>query len=207
MVVFTWQQFKFIQNKFLVFHLKCIVLFISFALVCVITNAQTFQKGDTIQNDNSENTIGFKKLSKTSENSLKSSTDEQLINNTNENHASEKTNESRVVPSEIIFLDYSRMPYEVQKKIDSNKINNKSLLDGIEKVFRVEIKSCVNEDEARKILVFLENEKGFIKFELVSLGSLNIYVKCFFDGDHLHDLMVDKGIEYNFLGEYYFVKN
>lgn len=107
--------------------------------------------------------------------------------------------------TEVGLFDYSQMPFDVQKKIDFNKATGKNLLDGIAKAFTVEIKSCANAVSAKIELGFLEKDSRFISAEFVSPGIVRLNVINSFDSVQLKELMLEAGISFNFLNEFYFV--
>ena len=106
-----------------------------------------------------------------------------------------------------VLLDYNQMPFEVQSKMAANKANGKTVLEGVFKGYHVEIKSCTSENEMNRILDFLTEVNGFVNCEFVSNGLIKINVQCNLDTDPLEEIMIKKGIVFNFLDEFYFVKN
>jgi len=121
----------------------------------------------------------------------------------NENQT--QVNTSPEIQNTIPF-NYSSMPPEVQKKIDSNKASGKNILDGIIKGYRVEIKSCNSESDCNTQLNFLNNEIGFIRYEFVSAGVVNLIVNSDFDSVALKQKLFDAGVAFNFLTEYFLLK-
>jgi hypothetical protein len=108
--------------------------------------------------------------------------------------------------SETYFFDYNKMPQDVQLKMNDNKAIGISLFTGISKAFRVQIKSCTNDSETQKFISLIALKEWYINYQWVSEGTINIYVQPTFDIDFFDDFMAQKGIEYNFLNEYYFLK-
>ncbi len=108
---------------------------------------------------------------------------------------------------EMVSVDYKNMPATVQSRINSNKSQGKYLLDGIDKVFLVEIKSCLTDADRKKTLAFLKNNKGYINSQLVSAGLVKIIVLPEFDSSDLKDAMSAQGIHFNFLNRSYLLKN
>lgn len=106
-----------------------------------------------------------------------------------------------------VFVDFSQMPFEVQSKMNANKSNGKQVLEGVLKGYHVVIKSCISENEMNRILDFLSEVNGFISCEFVSNGLIKINVQCNLDTDPLEEIMIKKGIVFNFLDEFYFIKN
>ena len=108
---------------------------------------------------------------------------------------------------EIIRIDYNNMPADVQLKISHNKALGKYELEGINKVFTVEIKSCLTDADRKKILSFLKAKKGYINSQLVSAGVVKIVVEPTFDSGDLKNAMAAEGIHFNFLNRSYLLKN
>jgi len=106
-----------------------------------------------------------------------------------------------------VLVDYNQMPFEVQSKMDANKANGKPVLEGVLKGYHVVIISCISENEMNRVLDFLSEVNGFINCEFVSNGLIKINVQCNLDTDPLEEIMIKKGIVFNFLDEFYFVKN
>jgi len=106
-----------------------------------------------------------------------------------------------------VLVDYNQMPFEVQSKMDANKSNGKPVLEGVLKGYHVVIKSCISENEMNRILDFLSEVNGFVNCEFVSNGLIKINVQCNLDTDPMEEIMIKKGIVFNFLDEFYFVKN
>ncbi|MCY7360763.1 MAG: hypothetical protein LH629_01640 [Ignavibacteria bacterium] len=175
-----------------------VVLFILCLFVCSDSNAQSSQQEEKKSSVNKSDAIGFYTRS------LQPSNDSIIT--VNDNHLS-KNNilENTSPPLENVLFDYNRMPNDVQKKIDANKASGKPLLEGIEKGFRVEIKSCDTESKSKDILSFLIEDKSAVGFDLISPGVLNIYVSPSIDIDQFDDKMVSNGVEYKFLYEYFFL--
>lgn len=115
--------------------------------------------------------------------------------------------ESQAIVSEIIKVDFRNMPQDVQSKVNTNKSQGKNLLEGISKVFLVEIKSCITDADQEKTLSFLKSKKGFIQSQFVSAGLVKIIVEPTFDSAELKEAMGSAGIQFNFLNRSYLLKN
>jgi hypothetical protein len=109
--------------------------------------------------------------------------------------------------SETVRIDYKNMPQEVQAKIDKNKAQGRYLLEGINKVFLVEIRSCITDADQKKLLSFLKNKKGFIQSQFVSSGMIKIFVEPYYESTELKDVMSAEGIQFNFINRLYTLKN
>ena len=197
---------RFLQFKF---------LFLFFLLLSQTSLAQTV---DNSENPEKENTIpvynaGFKTLSgvnnRIDKESLNSIQSNSVISN---NEISSSNNASIFLiegnkEKEVGLFDYNQMPFDVQKKIDLNKATRKILLDGIAKAFTVEIKSCTNSVSTKTILGFLNKDIRFLNTEFVSPGIVRLNVINSFDSVELKELMLGAGISFNFLNEFYFIKD
>ena len=115
-----------------------------------------------------------------------------------------KNNASKT--SETIKIDYNNMPADVQSKVNSNKVTGKNLLEGVAKVFTVEIKTCTTDADHKRVLSFLKAKKGFINSQFVSAGVVKIIVEPTFDSVDLKDAMLAEGIRFNFLNRSYLLK-
>ncbi|MEO6670682.1 MAG: hypothetical protein ABIN36_14465 [Ferruginibacter sp.] len=109
--------------------------------------------------------------------------------------------------SEIMKLDYPNMPAHVQSKINANKLQGRNLLEGIVKIFTVEIKECKTDAQHKNTMLFLKPKKGFISSQFVSEGLVKIFVEPGFDSSDLKDAMNSKNIHFNFLNRSYALKN
>lgn len=109
--------------------------------------------------------------------------------------------------SEIMKLDYQNMPANVRSKVNANKLQGKSLLNGVVKIFTVEIKECNTDADQKKTLLFLKTKKGFLNSQFVSKGLVKIIVEPTFDSVDLKDAMNSKDIHFNFLNRSYSLKN
>lgn len=190
------------KKSFHKFFLLILFLSASQLLRAQSTNAE---KKSEPNNSAQTNSIGLKKQSP----------DPSAINSNNENQIQKDENSvpqliqsnNVVHVSETIQFDINQMSSDVQSKINNNKSAGKNLMDGIAKGFTVEIKSCINSDETKKILSFLENENGIIKSEFVSKGIIKIIVEPAFDSVVLKEKMLEAGINFNFQNEFYIVIN
>ncbi len=198
----------------IIFLQKSSFLFL-FILSNLLVNAQNLKDSKQVENKPSvpQSSIGIKQQSA-------SSVEVNDFKNMEANHSSpinsDMGNGVSNLPNylnqknqllENILFDYNQMPMEVQKKIDLNKATGKNLLDGIAKAFTVEIKSCTNSVSAKTELVFLEKDSRFLNTEFVSAGIVRLNVINSFDSVELKELMLGAGISFNFLNEFYFVKN
>ena len=128
------------------------------------------------------------------------------ISRTTKNPVGSTGNENSSKTLETIRIDYNNMPADVKSKVNANKAGGKDLLDGIVKVFTVEIKTCTTDADHKKLLSFLKAKKGFINSEFVSAGLLRIMVDPAFDSVDLKDVMLAEGIRFNFLSRTYLLK-
>ena len=113
---------------------------------------------------------------------------------------------SAINNSETYFFDFNKLPQDVQLKMNENKSKGIPLFSGISKAFRIQIKSCINDIETKKFISLIALKEWYINYQWVFEGTINIYVQPTFDIDFFDDFMAQKGIEYNFLNEYYFLK-
>lgn len=180
-----------------------------------ISNAQSLKNPGQADNDISatESSFGIKPpsasfesvgIQKNSIQVISGDSNSSIRNETPSKLLNEKSQES--IPLESIQFDYSQMPFDVQNKIDLNKATEKNLLDGIAKAFTVEINSCNTAESVKNTLSFLGDDNRFINSEFVSSGVVRINVVNSFDSVALKELMLEAGISFNFLNEYYFVK-
>ncbi|MEO6490480.1 MAG: hypothetical protein ABIO04_11105 [Ferruginibacter sp.] len=108
--------------------------------------------------------------------------------------------------SGILKTDYNNMSPTVQSKINQNKATGKNLLDGVEKGFTVQIKSCATDSDHKRILSFMSVNKQFIRTEFVSAGLVKIIVEPTFDSVDLKESMSTHNISFNFLNRFYLLK-
>ncbi len=131
----------------------------------------------------------------------------QTPNNTaTANHKPAVNKPDAAKAAEIIKTDYTNMPADVKARIGTNKAAGKNLLEGISKVFTVEINSCTTDADQKRILSFLKNRKGFINSEFVAAGRVRIIVEPAFDSVDLKEAMLAEGIRFNFLNRSYLLK-
>ena len=172
--------------------------------------AQQVYSEKKVKNDSSNSTIGFRQKSHSS--GEKKSTPKSMGQpsaTTSKNGADNtvvNADEAAKV-SEIMKLDYQNMPANVQSKVNANKLQGKSLLNGVVKIFTVEIKECKTDADQKKILLFLKTKKGFLNSQFVSNGLVKIIVEPTFDSVDLKDAMNSKDIHFNFLNRSYSLKN
>ena len=159
-------------------------------------------------------TVGFKKqsdsqvlLDSIKNQNIKEDTDSPIINKQQLEDQAIEINKNILPEINSVLADYYQMPFEVQSKMDVNKANGKPVLEGVLKGYHVEIKSCISENEMNRILDFLSEVNGFVNCEFVSNGLIKINVQCNLDTDPLEEIMIRKGIIFNFLDEFYFIKN
>ena len=188
-----------------------------FLLLIIVINKGLFAQQSTAGNDlssekkspapSSNNTTGFKKQSASSaEKNGPVKKQNQVSAGSRKNTAGSVDAENASKVSETIRVDYNNMPADVQLKISQNKVARKKLLEGITKVFTVEIKTCITDDDHKKALSFLKGKKGFINSQFVSAGLVRIIVEPTFDSVDLKDALLAEGIRFNFLNRSYLLK-
>ena len=195
---------KFLQSGFLLFL---------FFIASVSANAQPENNLKKVEQVNPNSSTGIKPQSNSSGTVEKStaitSNESQPDNSKNGNNIKVQLLEESTTsnqPLENIPFDYSQMPKDVQLKIDDNKADGKSSLDNIEKVFMVEIKSCVSIDASNNELQFLNTQSGFIRVEFVKDGLVKIIVMPSLDSVVLKENLITGGISFNFLNEFFQLK-
>lgn len=183
------------------------LLYSQIILAQVVVNSENSGKENAVPSANS----GFKTQTYLSDRTEKESYNPVLSdsvssnNEVNPNKTPVNLNKNNLSLEEVSF-DYTQMPIDVQKKIDLNKATGKSLLDGITKAFRVEIKSCTDSTSSKTALFFLEKDSRFISAQFLSSGIVQLNVINSFSSVALKEIMLEEGISFNFLNEFYFVK-
>ncbi|MFT3910982.1 MAG: hypothetical protein QM737_16300 [Ferruginibacter sp.] len=190
--------------------LTCILVFaISISNTLVAQESHSKKAAAT---DSPKSAIGFKQKSSSTPVEGKKSTvknsNQVTINNHNSTAGKKEMNpaEDAAIVSGIMKTDYANMPADVQSKINNNKAQGKNLLEGVSKVFTVEIKSCLTDADHKKTLLFLKSKKGFINSQFVSAGLVKIIVEPTFDSAELKDAMNAEKIHFNFLNRSYLLK-
>ncbi|MEO8771799.1 MAG: hypothetical protein ABI402_17010 [Ferruginibacter sp.] len=172
--------------------------------------AQQVHSEKKVINDSSQSTIGFRQKSPSTgeKRTASKNTAQPSAHNTKTsiNKVVANTDDAAKV-SEIMKLDYHNMPADVQSKVNANKLQGKNLLEGVAKVFIVEIKECKSDADHKNTLLFLKTKKGFINSQFVSTGLVKIIVEPTFDSADLKDAMNSKDIHFNFLNRSYALKN
>ena len=172
--------------------------------------AQQVHSEKKIMSDSSNSTIGFKPKSPSylDKKTAPKNTGQSSVTNsrTTANKTVANTDDAAKV-SEIMKLDYHNMPANVQSKINANKLQGKKLLEGVVKVFTVEIIACKTDADHKNTLLFLKTKKGFINSQFVSTGLVKIIVEPTFDSADLKDAMNSKDVHFNFLNRSYALKN
>lgn len=172
--------------------------------------AQQVYPEKKVKNDSTGSTIGFRKTSQSpgekKPSSKKTTPSSVSTGKTAENNNAVNAAEAAMI-SEIMKLDYQNMPANVQSRVNANKLQGKSLLKGVVKVFAVEIKECKTDTDQKNILQFLKTKKGFISSLFVSTGLVKIIVKPTFNSTDLKDAMNSKDIHFNFLNRSYSLEN
>lgn len=172
--------------------------------------AQQVYSEKKVKNDSSNSTIGFRQKSNSSgeKKSPPGNIGHSSVTNSKTGAKSSVVNiDEAAKVSEIMRLDFYNMPGNVQSKINANKLQGKSLLEGVVKVFTVEIKECKTDADQKNTLLFLKTKKGFINSQFVSTGLVKIIVEPTFDSADLKDAMNSKDIHFNFLNRSYSLKN
>lgn len=193
-----------------ILQLKFLILFFLFSSQIILAQGVVYPENPKKENAVPASNSGFKTQSYLSVRTEKESpsplrADTVSINNeVNSNKIS--VNLDNNIDNEAVSFDYTQIPIDVQKKIDFNKATGKNLLDGIAKAFTVEIKSCTSTVSAKTELIFLEKDSRFISTEFVSPGIVRLNVINSFDSVELKELMLGARIGFNFLNEFYFVK-
>ena len=193
-----------------ILQLKFLILFFLFSSQIILAQGVVYPENPKKENAVPASNSGFKTQSYLSVRTEKESpsplrADTVSINNeVNSNKIS--VNLDNNIDNEAVSFDYTQIPIDVQKKIDFNKATGKKLLDGIAKAFTVEIKSCTSTVSAKTELIFLEKDSRFISTEFVSPGIVRLNVINSFDSVELKELMLGARIGFNFLNEFYFVK-
>lgn len=194
-----------------ILQLKFLILFFLFSSQIILAQGVVYPENPKKENAVPASNSGFKTQSYLSVRTEKESpsplrADTVSINNeVNSNKIS--VNLDNNIDNEAVSFDYTQIPIDVQKKIDFNKATGKNLLDGIAKAFTVEIKSCTNSVSTKTILGFLNKDIRFLNTEFVSPGIVRLNVINSFDSVELKELMLGAGISFNFLNEFYFIKD
>ena len=190
--------------------LTCVLVF----AMCISNTlvAQQLHSKKNAATDSPKSTIGFKQRSSSTPVEGKKSTAKNStqvpVNDHNATSDKKGINpaEDAAIVSGIMKVDYPNMPADVQSKINNNKAQGKNLLEGISKVFTVEIKSCLTDADHKKTLLFLKSKKGFISSQFVSAGLVKIIVEPTFDSADLKAAMGAEKIQFNFLNRSYLLK-
>jgi hypothetical protein len=95
---------------------------------------------------------------------------------------------------------------EVASKMNFNKTHQRPLSEGILKSYKVQISSCNSEANTKKIFSFLNNTEGFVKVDFISSGLVNLLVVPEYNSVDLKDMMLSRGMTFNFISETYFLK-
>lgn len=155
------------------------------------------------QKINDTASIGFKRkgeLSNLGNNALPSNKDQKRA-------ASEvKAVNSKMMleqQTETPQLDYDQFPAELKQKVNSNKANGLPLLEGINKVYRVEIKQCTDESECNKKLEFMLREHDFISLSFREITLVDLRVSPSMKSEDLKSLLLSGGLTFNFIQEFY----
>ena len=191
--------------------------FLLFLLLIIFINNRSFAQQINADNNSasekkavpvsSNSTPGFKKRSSNSVEKQKNTKNSNPVSiNSSRNVPVSTSSENTAKTMETIRIDYNNMPAVVQLKVNNNKAAGKNLLEGIAKVFSVEIKTCITDADHKKILSFLKAKKGFINSQFVSEGLVRIIVEPTFDSVDLKDALLTEGIRFNFLNRSYLLK-
>jgi len=195
---------RILQFKFLILFF---LFFSQIILAQGVVNPENPKKENAVPASNS----GFKTQTYLSDRNEKESYNpvqsDSVSSNNEVNSNKISVNLDNNIDNEAVSFDYNQMPIDVQRKIDLNKTTGKSLLDGIAKAFTVEIKSCTNSVSTKTILGFLNKDIRFLNTEFVSPGIVRLNVINSFDSVALKEIMLGAGISFNFLNEFYFIKD
>lgn len=105
------------------------------------------------------------------------------------------------------LFDYSKMPQDVRKKIDKNKLDKKFALSGIAKAYVVRITNCNSLKTMQKKLYFLNTEHGYIRSEFIAAGTVKIIVSTSFNSVYLKEKLKTANIDFSFEDEIYLINN
>lgn len=161
------------------------------------------QLKDKQEKKNVNTTIGFKpkgELSNSDNNALPNKKDQKR-------DASEKkpinSNSMLDQHADTPQLDYDQLPSELKQKVNSNKANGLPLLEGINKVYRVEIKQCTDESECNKKLEFMLREHDFISLSFREINLVDLRVSPSMKSEELKSLLLSEGLTFNIIQEFY----
>jgi hypothetical protein len=103
-------------------------------------------------------------------------------------------------------FNFDQLPTELQQKVNSNKGNGRPLLEGINKVYRVEIKQCTNESDCSKLLKFLYEERYFISLTYRQGSLVDLRVSASMESEELKSLLIGKRLAFNVIHEFYILE-